>query len=105
MRIISGNAALRHAEFSSLVVASPQWFNEPTATVNLTNCRQPSDIPCVPIVTHKGLRGCGVVSAVAILAARRVARRRNQPSLSEELACPIVKDKLREDKETVEGLV
>ena len=35
-----------------------QWFNEPTATVNLTKYRQPNDIPCAPFVTHKGMRSC-----------------------------------------------
>ena len=32
-----------------------QWFNEPTATVNLMKYRQPCDIPRKSVGTHKGI--------------------------------------------------
>jgi hypothetical protein len=56
------------------------------------------------LVNPSGFARDCVAFTGAILVAKRAARRRIQPSLSEELACPIGKGKVREDKETVEGL-
>jgi hypothetical protein len=79
---------------SSLVLVGMQWFNEPTATVNLRNCSESLTNPSNP----DGFTGDCVDDRVAIPVAKRAARRQSNTSPSAELACPMVKDKVREAK-------
>ena len=96
-RVLVVESSSTSDETSRLVLVGMQWFNEPTATVNLRNSPESQRIPedCVASERRWSSSGRKQITSPG-------GQRDDGPNtlLPTGLACPIGKDKARRDKET-----